>query len=441
MEPVRQFLSQIITDDDLNKIKPGNFNILAAPRGWGKTTFMFDERILRLAREKKHIIYLIHNKSSRDAVAESRPDIAKVFTDKDIDGWFAHRQRKMWTSEEDVNYIHVMCYQTFAALLRRDVDWLQDIDLIVWDEFDDIQQYYEAEVERVKKMFPDLNEEKIASLLQEGKHTSVTSFIYLIQTYVLEPRRIILLAISATPETAAPLFGMYVNYILHGKLCEIFDAKNTYYIESIAAYVSSGAIKPQSNICPWVFTNRISDMLRLKELFASVGFNVFLYWSYDNPDWKHLVTDEMREDGKYMITRKIVPDKYNCVITNQAAGRSLDICDQRFQDWFCNSTSYGDIGQFIRARYEPNNKYLLTGARGLIEFVRAEDHFPTDYFIWHGAKEIKDLLQTTPVYSKDYKTQLTTWAAVQREWGDVFEFEDRRYGAKHLKQYRITNRK
>ena len=33
---------QIITDDDLDNIKPGCFNILTAPRGWGKTTFMFD---------------------------------------------------------------------------------------------------------------------------------------------------------------------------------------------------------------------------------------------------------------------------------------------------------------------------------------------------------------------------------------------------------------
>ena len=105
---MRQFLSQIITDDDLSKIQPGAFNILAAPRGWGKTTLMFDERILKLAREKKHIIYLIHNKSSRDAIVEGHSNVAKVFTDKDMDGWFVHRQNKFWTSEDDVNYIHVM---------------------------------------------------------------------------------------------------------------------------------------------------------------------------------------------------------------------------------------------------------------------------------------------------------------------------------------------
>lgn len=441
MSTMRKFLSQIITDEELDRIKPGAFNILAAPRGWGKTTFMFDDRILKLARDNKHIIYLIHNKNSRDALAASRPDMARAFVDKDLNGWFAHRQSKMWTSEEDVNYIQVMCYQTFAALIRRDVEWLQDIDLIVWDEFDDIQQYYEEEIRKAKRQFPDLDDTRIASLLQEGKHTSITAFIYLIQTYILEPKRIILLAISATPEAAAPLFSDYVNYILKGKLQEIYDAKNTFYIESIAAYVSSGVITPQSNICPWVFTNRITDILRMKELFQSVGFNVFVFWSFDNPDWKHLVTDEMRSGVEYIYSRKMVPEQYNCVITNQAAGRMLDIYDQRFQDWFCNSTSYSDMGQFIRARYEPNNKYLLNDARGLVEFVRADDHFPACYYIWHGSKELKELLKEYPIYTRDYNKQLTTWSAVQKEWGADFEFVDRKYGAKHLKQYRIVGRK
>ena len=78
-----------------------------------------------------------------------------------------------------------MCYQTFAALLRRDIEWLEDIDLIVWDEFDDIHQYYLAEIRRAHKEFPDLNEERLAALLQEGKKASVTAFIYAIHTLIL----------------------------------------------------------------------------------------------------------------------------------------------------------------------------------------------------------------------------------------------------------------
>ena len=54
-----KYLSNVITDEDLNKINPGEFNIIKAPPGYGKTTFMFDDRILKFSRAKKHVLYLI----------------------------------------------------------------------------------------------------------------------------------------------------------------------------------------------------------------------------------------------------------------------------------------------------------------------------------------------------------------------------------------------
>ena len=437
----RKFLAEIIVDDDLNRIKPGCFNILAAPRGWGKTTFMFDQRILNFSRDRKHIIYLVHNKAMRTNIHMRYPQETIEFIDADADGWFTHRKKTMWSVEEDVNKIHVMCYQTFAALLRRDIEWLDDIDLIVWDEFDDVYQYYQNEIDHVKREFPDLSEERLAALLQEGKHTSMVAFIYQIQTLILEPARIRLLAISATPEVAAPIFGDCVNYILNGRLYEIYDARDTIYIESIAAAVLNGTITPDDNLCPWVFTPRISDILRLSELFKSHGFNVLMLWSYENPDWRAYVTPELKRDMAIVHNTGFVPGQYNCVITNQVTGRGVDIYDSRFQDWLCDSLSYSDIGQFIRARYQPARKYILNSARGLIEFVREEGHFPACYYIWHTKDELKELLIASPIYTKDYKKQLNTWLAVKREWSDLIEFEDRQYGAKHIKQYRVCGAK
>ena len=433
----RKFLSQIITDDDLQKIKPGSFNILAAPRGWGKTTFMFDDRILKFSRGRKHVIYLVHTKTMRDNICNLYPQVATAFVDTQIDGWFTHRKKSMWSSEEDINLIHVMCYQTFAALLRQDIEWLEDIDLIVWDEFDDIHQYYQNEIRRVHKQFPDLNEERLAALLQEGKKTSVVAFIYAIHTLILEPARIRLIAISATPEVAAPLFSDHINYILNGRLCEIFDARETIYVESVSAALADGLLVPNAEICPWVFTPRIGDVLRLAEMFKAKGFNVLTYWSWENPDWKNYVTDEMRRDCEIMNNTGYVPQQYNCVITNQAAGRGLNIYDKRFQDWLCESRTYCDIGQFIRARYQPERKYLLRAARGLIEFVREQGHFPACYYAWHTKDELKTLLTESPIYNKTYEKQLTTWSAVKKEWCDVMVFEDRQYGRAKTKQYRI----
>ena len=437
----RQFLSDIIQDDDLARLQPGAFNILRAPRGWGKTTFMFDERILQLARERKHVCYLVHTKDLRDSICIHHPDHTRALTDKDADAWFTHRKQDMWTTEEDVNYIRVMCYQTFAAMIRKDTAWLQDIDLIIWDEFDDIQQYYDQEMRWMKKKFPDTSIERSIAFIEEGNKRSIVAFIYQMQTLVLEPARIILIAISATPEIAAQLFSDRVNYILKGRLTEIFDAKFTYYIDNIAEYFKSGVVKPDDNMCPWIFTPRIHDVLRLAEICRNCGFKVLTFWSRDNANWRDQVTPEMTEGLEYIKKYGMVPAPYNCVITNQVMGRGIDIYDERFQDWFCDSNQYMDIAQFIRARYSPLNKYLPSTAKGLIEFVRSDTHFSECYHQWHFKDEIIKLLNDCPVYNKSFNKRLLTWSQVVKEWEDEIIFEERKYGAKHLKQYRVGGSK
>lgn len=436
----RKFLTQLVTLEELDRIQPGYFNILAAPRGRGKTTLAFDDEILlKFSRAYKHIIYLIHTRANRDGIVAAHPDKAAAFTDAEVNGWFTKRHKRMWSVEEDSEKVQVMCYQTFAALLRKDIDWLDDIDLIIWDEFDDVEQYYWNDIKRAKKEFPDLDSERLASLLQEGKHTSIPAFIYNIQTHILEPGRIRLLAVSATPESAAVLFSGYVNYILNGRLDEIFDAKNTVYVENVAKYIASDIVTPQTNICPWIFTPHINDILRLAELCKSKGFKVLTVWSFDNnSDWRAYVTEEMRNAELYMRDTHMVPAQYDCVITNQAFGRGFDIIDERFQDWFCDSKYYSDIGQFIRARYRPNNQYLLTETKGLIEFVRAEGHFPAEYYIWHTKDEINQLLLEKPIYSKDYTMQLKTWNQVVKQWGDELIFESGAKGKARRMQYRIA---
>lgn len=434
----RQFLSDIITDQELDKLRPGAFNILRAPRGWGKTTFMFDERILRLARAKKNVVYLVHTKILRDKLCIQYPEYTRPLVDKDLDGWLAHRTKGFWTTEDDVCYIRVMCYQTFAAILRQDTDWLQDIDVIIWDEFDDIQQYYNQEIKKIKRALPKLSDSRAASILEEGSDTSVVAFVYKIHQLVLDPAHIILIAISATPEIAAQLFSDRVNYILNGRLEEIFDARFTYYINNIAEYFKQEIVTPRDDMCPWIYTPRISDIQRLAEICRAKGFSVLTLWSDANRNWSYLMTDEIKEAITYIQETNLVPEKYNCVITNQVMGRGMDIYDTRFQDWFCDSNEYADIAQFIRARYQPENKYLLAGTRGLIEFVRSDTHFPECYYQWHYKEEITQLLQTSPIYNKEYNKQLPNWSQVVKEWGDVIKFEERKYGTKRLKQYRIS---
>ena len=227
---------------------------------------MFDDRILNFSRAKKHVLYLIHNKVTRDFIALNHSDKARVFVDNNYNGWFDKRRESqgIWCTEEDEDFVHVMCYQTFAALLRNEgTGWLDDIDLIVWDEFDDFRPYYEKEVSVVKKILPNFSREKLIALLQEGKTNSVVNFIYQIKTAVLEPGKIRLIAISATPEFAAGYFSEYLNYILTGKIENYYDAQETIYIDSVVEALKDGTLAPQDGRRFWCYTKYVHEALRI----------------------------------------------------------------------------------------------------------------------------------------------------------------------------------
>lgn len=425
-----EYLSQIITEKELSNIAAGKFNILEAPRGIGKTTFMFDDRILSFARSNKNIIYLIHNKVTRDTIAANHSEVATVW-DESEERWLLHRQGGYsWCGEKDSQKIQVMCYQTFSAIIRNEgPQFLQDIDLIVWDEFDDIRKYLMQEVKDLKKKLPAYSNEKILALLEDGNPKSVASFVYKIKTLILDPAKTVLLAVSATPQLAATIFADYVNYILEGKIENIFDAKQTFYIESVAAALKNKMISPNEGRKFWCYTTFITDILRIEELAKQCGFTVLSLWAKDNEKYKYLWTADKDAAFKMIKEEGKLPAFYDFIIVNDVVGRSIDILDTTFQDWICNSSVYEDVGQFIRARFQPERKFLLNAA-----FTLKQEGFPAIYYEWHSVKELRFLLAENPILDENHKPY-KTWNAFVKK--NPEKIEKRKYGRQQDIQYRI----
>lgn len=428
-----QYISQVITDDELNKITAGAFNILKAPRGWGKTTFMFDDRILKFSRANKHVLYLIHNTAMRDKIAADNPEKAVIYDGNDtLNSWLDYRKKVRWESAEaDDDRVHVMCYQTFAALLRKEGNkWLDDIDLIIWDEFDDIRNYYKKEIQSLKKALPKFSEERLAALLQEGKPNSVVNFVYQIKTEVLDKGQITLLAISASPERAALYFRDYINYILDGQLEEKYAAQETLYINNVCDAIKEGVIYKGRKY--WCFTNYIQDAFRIAGMADSRGMHSLVLWSEKNVEWQHLMNEERRAAWRKIAAEEDLPEEYDMVIVTAAGNRGFSVYDESFQDWICDSTEYECLVQYMRARFSPARQYLLEGAKGNINFI--QNGFSTDYYEWHTLDELRTLLQEKPIFDKNNK-RLTSFNAVKKEYVDLFE--SRKYGKARLTQYRI----
>lgn len=434
---MERYLANLITDDQLGKIQPGQFNVIKAPCGSGKTTFMFDQRILNFARARKHVLYLIHNKLTRNFIAQNHADKAKVFADNNYNGWFDRRRSNhgIWTSEDDEDYVHVMCYQTFAALLRNEgIGWLDDIDLIVWDQFDDFRPYYERQVSAIKKILPDFSREKLIALLQQGKTSSVVNFIYQMKIVVLQPAKIRLIAVSATPEFAAAYFSQYLNYILEGQLENYYDAQETLYIRSVIEALRDGTLAPVAGRRYWCYTKYIHEALQVEVVAREVGHQTISLWSDSNPNYRQQYTAQKARVTAVIRDKNMVPEPYTFIITTGVLGRGVDIYDQSIQDWICNSRDYEQIVQSNRARFSPARRYLLDGTQGWVEFV--QNGFAAQYYQWHYMDELRELLQRCPIFTKSDKTlRLRSFAAVKKEYPDLFQM--RHVGRSKLLQYRI----
>ena len=444
----QQYLSELISDEDILQARPGRFNVIKANPGSGKTTFMFQDKILdKFARDHKHVLYLIHNNATRDFIANRHSDKAVVYTDSPLDGWFAHRDNAGTWGVQDDNHVHVMCYQTFAALIRnKGINWLDDIDFIIWDEFDDIRGFYKSETKHLQKILKKATQEELHSLLERFDDTSLAHFISELKTHVLDPARIVLIAISATPEIAAVLFQDYLNRIIFGGEQIKYEAKETIWFKQLLEMIRNGELLPEPGRVCWCYVTYIwQEQLVYKET-TKVGWNSLMLWSESNEqhkdEWSRI---QQRWSDSLKNNEPLPNDGHNFIIVNGAFCRGIDVIDPRITDWIFAGDSYEELVQFMRARYNPERQYLPLKLKGLIQFI--QNGIPAIYYDWHIIDELKQLLEEQPIF-RDWREEeakgikwegkpFETWNAARKYYEERGQIESRQFGRARVRQYRF----
>lgn len=430
-----EYLTEKITDEQLALIVPGKINTITARPGQGKTTFSFDDRLLKLARGNKHIIYLVNNNGLKKVLLEKYKNKSKAFEREG--GWFSWRNNQLeWTSEEDEDAIHIMCYQTFNAVLVKEGDmWLDDIDLIIWDEWDDYTSFLESELRKAKKLFPKMTKERMMALFQENNDYSVAAFIWRIKNYVLEKRRTLVVALSATPSIAETQFDYYANKIYEGRIEDGYRAKNTFFIEGLAWMIKNNKLDASRKY--WCMTpGTIEDLRRLEILVKQAGFNPISFWSPDGKGGQlYPYTDEQKLALHSLTEYGSIPKEYNFVLTTSYIGRGFNLYDKTWQDWICLDKNYPMTQQFVRGRFDIENQYLLEGAQ-----VEAPTVIPAEYYNWHSLPELRELIKEKPLYYEteigSYKPYLT-WNSFIKDERNAGKFEEKKMGQKKTKYYRL----
>jgi hypothetical protein len=144
----------------------------------------------------------------------------------------------------------------------------------------------------------------------------------------LDPARIKLLAISASPERAALYFQEYINYILKGKLEEKYVALETHYINSVCDAIKGGTIAKGRRY--WCYTTYVADAFRIAEMSKAHGMNTLVLWSENNENWKHLMTPERRAALRAIENEEELPSEYDMVVITATGGRCMNIYDTSF---------------------------------------------------------------------------------------------------------------
>lgn len=300
---------------DLKDIQHGKLNIIDAPCGCGKTTFV--EKKLWHQALWGDMLYLIDSKNGLEAFKK-------------------RGEEKEWKGE--IYYKHegitAMTYATFAMLsIYKPDEWLWDNEyvLIVCDELQSVIQW--------AKIPGDVNLHKIA--IQE------------IHRRIDIGARVV--AISATTKTIRKEFdGKSVDVPIHGTLRK-YHIKNTIKYKHLSNILD---ILPDDQRGV-IYASHIDTMVTVyNALNGDRGIPCSTIWSINNPEYK--MSEEDLAVRASILTREKIPDNIQVLIINAASQTGINI-KSPIDYIVVNSTDEDVVTQAIgRVRHDIDTVYLLT---------------------------------------------------------------------------------
>ena len=130
------------------------------------------------------------------------------------------RQPGTWTNE--ANKIGVMCYQRLGQkCLKDDLDWLEEIDVICWDECDSIFDFATQAFVRARKQdFGRGSNAELLSIIQSYAIRKDYMPLVLLGKWeeIVNEGRIMCIGLSASPERAYQYYKSLVSASYQGKL-------------------------------------------------------------------------------------------------------------------------------------------------------------------------------------------------------------------------------
>ncbi|MBY6838796.1 DEAD/DEAH box helicase family protein [Clostridium botulinum] len=357
-------------------------NIMNAPAGSGKSTFIFKEFLNDTTKyvnglKKKYIdnldriLYVCDTTMLKSSILQDTKGITKILEKNDLKQ--AMKTKSLQSIlEGDIGYIKVITYSTLGFLLNNKPSrtiLLNYYDCIIMDEIHNLIKYS-------FKFDTDTN--KLYGIILEWLPT------------MLDKDDLLILALTATPYNIyyplKKLNIMYRTIFNEHELKRIIQYKNETHFKCKYAvnYIKTIGINydwiKHKDYKILIYTNTKLTSENYKKLLIDYGYNVEWLCSVNNKtDGKPTMNDKQLELRKHLLSTGMFPNDLDILIINGAYETGWNLYDNKVQWVLIDSTAY-DIQIQARNRVRHDIKALITKEVSDSDgFIIEYDQFKNEY--------------------------------------------------------------
>lgn len=387
-----------VTVSDLyeqNKFKflRGRYNILDCGVRTGKTYWAINN-LKDFTRDGKlcRILFLTDTLSLKDSIISSYSD-----TCCDANQFWINANGEL--SELESNKIGIMCYQTLGMqVIKNQTDYLENIDVICWDECDSIFDFAATAFARARKVDfarKESSNQEILSLIQQHSTQQVYMPLILLGFWeqIIVGNRILCIGLSATPERARLYYESITSNSYKGKIETSYRATEDIYFKNIIDHIKQ--LTPLPGMGYWCYSRSIEYNRAIVQAANNQGFHAIEIHSMQNANQP--MTDEQKRVVNCIETLHIVPYEYDFVVVTRAYERGINIVDPRFRHLIVDSFLQTDRIQAARQTF-PYQRHIKVLC----------DKVPDEYMNrWLTLAECRDLAEVMAVPDIDIRAAAT----------------------------------
>ena len=321
-------------------------------------------------------------------------------------------------------------------MLLDGMDFLEDLDVICWDECDAIFNFASAAFTKARKTDyarkDQSNSEVLAHIQAASTKPEYMSLVLLgFWEKIIQHYDIYCIGLSATPERATAYYKVLVGAGYKGKIDAGYKLKDEIYFTNILEHIKT--LEPESGRGYWCFSPYIEPNKGIVLAASRQGFNAIEIHSRNNTEYP--MDQEQLRVLDSIVHTGLVPPPYDFVVVNNALKTGITIKDARFDNLIVNSFRSEDKIQAARMTF-PYQKHQRVWLPAIPEQYRDT---------WMTVSECRTFAEEMAVQDLDtgnkHSTRILTWNRLKEVLplaGYTIDSARKRLNGKQQQCYRIS---